>query len=231
MEADILGSNRLKGPESDVQGQGGDCHAFFLDPPDQFPGEMKPCRGSGDGTLPCSINRLISFDIQGGKRIARSALDVWRQRHPSTLFDQLLEGFRGVEPDYHDPVSLDLFHHPADLIVQQDKPADLRWFGGFQQTKPRSRRFSALVVFQNQQFNPAAGILFPFKAGGYDTGIVYDQQIPRAELLGDIMEMPVADRPAPAVEHQKPRGVSSLTGDLSDQSCRQIEIVVIQIKH
>ena len=100
--------------------------------------------------------------------------------------------------------------------------AGAQLLAGADQTLPKALP----LVGEQQHLTHAAGGPVADEAGGQHPGVVQHQTVPRAEELGQLIEVMVLGGPSVLVQGQQPGGVSTLQGGLGDELLGQVKVKI-----
>ena len=82
------------------------------------------------------------------------------------------------------------------------------------------------LVHQQQHLAHAAGGAVADEPGRDHSGVIEHQTVPRAEELGQLIEVVVLHRPGVLVQGEKPGGISPLQRGLGDELLGQVKVKI-----
>ena len=213
MLQDILRLHRAEGTQAHVQRHKGGLNTLFPGLIQQLPGPVQTgCRGRGGADCP-AVHGLVPF------LILQLRLDVGRQGHLAQALQDLQE----------DPLIVE-FHHPVAVLLnrrnrggqltvaEDDLVAQLHLPARLAQALP----FLIAKIPQQKHLHGTAGGPVAQEPGGQHSGIVHHQAVTGAQIVQDIIKMPVRHFSGLPVQDTQPGGIPLFQRSLGNQLLGQI---------
>ena len=218
MVLDVLCLHGAEGSKAHMEGNVAYLYTHLLDFFQQFRGKMEPGSGGGGGAYHFGVDRLIPLIV------LKLRLDVGRQRHLAQPFQNFKENALVVEANQALAVVQFLFDGGGELGTVAEDHLGAR----FQLTARAHQALPALVplVYQQQHLAHTAGRTVADEPGGNNPGVVEHQTVPRAEELGQLIEMVVLHCPGMLVQGEKPGGIPPLQRGLGDELLGQVKVKI-----
>ncbi len=203
--------HRPEGIESDAEG-----HLHHLvagaHPLEQRRGEVEPGGRRGGRPGVAGVHRLVALGI------VRRPADVRRQRH----LPHLLECTQNRHAPRDGARHAHIDQHTAVTLALQDRDREIAGGQGLAVPQPPhgpGERLPAAVACGLEQEHLDRAAARPARTHPHrqHPGVVQDDEVVRAELIQEVGEATVPDRPRRAVVHHEPCAVARLGGRLRDQ--------------
>ncbi len=206
--ADIIHTDRLKCPGSDVQGDKGGLHPHSLETREHGLVEMQTGGRRGDCTRMVRIHRLIAFAVA---RIVRT-FDVRRERNMTDTLKNLRH--RGIRFEFQMvKLPLALLHGHGNIPFQRKFLSRLRRLA----CTYLGQHMMSIQNTLHQHFDAPATVLVAKEARGNHARVVEHQQIACPQQRGQIGKTQIAPGAARAIEGQQTAGGARRCRILRDQ--------------